>query len=112
MGIAIYSADGSTELAKADSFNVFNGTPGALRNALSASVTLYAGKTYWIAWTATTATTLTCDNYLMTTPWQACYCAGAVRVGTSVTATSGGKCNSTLGTITNVQIRLPVMIFD
>lgn len=112
MGVAIYSADGSTELAKADSFSVDTSHTGAQRIALSTSVTLYAGKTYWIAWTATTATTLTCQNYLMTVAWQAAYCAGAVRVGNSGTATSGGKCNSTLGTITNTQIRLPVMIFD
>ena len=112
MGIAIYSADGSTELAKADSFSVDTSHTGAQRIALSASVTLYAGKTYWIAWTATTATTLTCLNYLQSVSWQAAYCAGAVRVGNSGTATSGGKCNSTLGTITNTQIRLPVMIFD
>ena len=112
MGIAIYSADGLTELAKADAFPVDTSHTLTQRIALSAPVTLYAGKTYWIAWTCTAATQVTCLNYLISAPWQSAYCASAVRVGNSGTATSGGKCNSTLGTITNVQIRLPVMIFD
>ena len=112
MGIAIYNAAGTTKLGAADGFSVDTGHTGAQRNSLNQSVTLSQGGVYWLAWTATTGTTLTCVNFLMSVNFQAGYNAGATRSGTSGTGTSGGNTNSTIGTVSSAQLRIPLMIFD
>jgi hypothetical protein len=112
MGVALYNAAGTTKLAGADAFSVDTTHQGAQRIALSASVTLYQNTAYWLAWTATTGTTLTCQNFLQSSIWQAVYNAGAVRSGTSGTATTGGTTGTTIGTVSSAQLRIPLMIFD
>jgi hypothetical protein len=111
MGIAIYNAAGTTKLTAADAFSVASSNT-QVRTALSSSITLQAGTAYWLAWTNTNSTTLTCDNFLMSASWQATYNAGAIRSGNSGTATTGGATNSTIGTVSSAQLRIPLMIFD
>lgn len=110
MGIAIYNAAGTTQLAYANGFSVASSNT-QVRTALNTSVTLQANTAYWLAWTCTDGSTVSCTNFLMSTNWQGVYNAGSVRSGNG-SSTTGGNTNTTIGTVTSTQLRIPLMFFD
>jgi hypothetical protein len=113
MGIAIYSGDGLTKLSSADGISLSGGPNVVIRTALSTQLTLLAATTYWAMWTLTDSVTVKISNQLLTLVYSQIKNAGAVRIGNSTGATSGGVTLSTIGTpLTSAQLRVPLMFFD
>lgn len=113
MGIALYDATGLVKLSAADAVSVAGSTT-VLRPALSTVINLLQDTAYWLGWTCT-SNAVTISNFLMgATPagWGGIYNAGAIRSGTSGTATAGGVTNANIGVVTGAQLRIPDFTFD
>ena len=112
MGIAVYDFATTNKLAAADGFSVASSAT-QVRTALNTTLSLGAGKAYMVLWTATTATTLTVDNVLLSTSYCAIANQGAnINIGTNATATSGGNTPASMPVLTGGQSRVPLMYFD
>jgi hypothetical protein len=106
----IYSATGTTLLASTGGFST--ASTAITKKALTGSVTLNANTLYWFAWTGTDST-VQFENQLPSAAFSSTFNGGSTaRMGTSGTASSGGVCPSSLGTITGAQIRIPLAFFD
>ena len=111
-GIAILSADRLSKLTSADAIDVSVANQGQLKVVLSGSITLKRKTGYWLVWTATTNTTLSITNVLMTAAFQNLYNKNLVRSGTSANATSGGNTAANNGAVSSAQLRIPYIFFD
>lgn len=109
-GIAVYDVTGNTVLARADAIDV--SASGVKRVALNVTLNLQANVAYWIGWTITSSITVTLDNTLMASNFSSLQNQAVIRCGLCSTLAAGGICNSTIGTVTNSQIRIPSMFFE
>lgn len=107
----IYDSTGTTLLATTGGVSATTAQNGTNRVALSQSVTLRAGVVYYFAWTCNNSA-VTFQNTLVSAAMANVLNAGSVRMGTSGTASTGGALGASLGTLSAIAARTPLVFFD
>lgn len=106
-GAAIYTSDGNTRLVHAE---MSTGSSGAITSTASAPVLIMPG-VYIAAWTCTSTTAAGHAANNMGASLFALFSAMSLAAGTAANAGSSGVCPTTLGTLTETDITVPVMLW-
>ncbi len=111
LGISFYDAAGTTKLAHADGIAVAIANQGALRTAMSGTMSLVAGTAYWLQWTCSSGS-VQVDAVLLSAIICQIMNKNVVIVGNSNNTTASGVTGNTIGTMSAAQTRVPTMYFD